>query len=189
MPPGNVWDNKTDNYSFQRWGHRAYLLALNTTAFGPLADHLTPVAGTELAARAVPHVTAVTHRTLVQAASLGGGAFITALTSTPHIGLTLRGSSTVRLRFAWRNVYNRDDGNEEMHTELWDKTKKIQGACKKAVFCLCVCVFQLRGIRGWRQECVCCIIKAEYTEQLETRRFLGLYLKVLRGVDSLTLQM
>ena len=168
MAPGNVWDNKTDNYSFQQWGHRAYLLALNTTALGPLADHLTPVAGTELAARAVPHVAAVTHRALVQAASLGGGAFITALTSSLHFGLTLRGSSTVRLRFAWRNAYNRDDGNEEMQTERWDKTKEIQGARIKAVFlfvCVCACVFRLRGIRGWRQECVCCIIKAEYTEQ------------------------
>lgn len=62
---------------------------LNTSTLGPLAEDLTPVAVTEFAARAIPHVSMVTHRPLVQAASLGGGAFITALTSALHFGLTL----------------------------------------------------------------------------------------------------
>lgn len=76
---------------------QTHLWAFNTTTLGPLAQDLTPVAGTELAACAVPHVTVVTHRALVQAAPLGCGAFITALTRTLHFGPTLRGSGTARL--------------------------------------------------------------------------------------------
>lgn len=51
---------------------------------------MTPAAGAEVAARAVPHVPVVVHRALVQAAPLGGGAFITALTRALHLGVTLR---------------------------------------------------------------------------------------------------
>lgn len=76
---------------------QAHLRAFNTTTLGPLAEDLTPVAGTEFTASAVPHVSMVTHRTLVQAASLGGGTFITALTSTLHFGVTLQRSSAVSL--------------------------------------------------------------------------------------------
>lgn len=76
---------------------QAHLWAFNATALGPLAEDLTPVAGTEFTARAVPHVAMVTHRALVQAASLGSGTFITALTSALHFGVTLQGSSAVSL--------------------------------------------------------------------------------------------
>lgn len=65
------------------------LWALDLFTFGPLTEDLTPVAGTELAAGAVPHVSMVTHRPLIKAAPLGGGAFVTTLTGTLHFGLTL----------------------------------------------------------------------------------------------------
>lgn len=65
------------------------LRAFNTTTLSPLAEDLTPVAGTELTARAVPHVSMVTHRALIEAASLGSRTFITAPSSTLHFGLTL----------------------------------------------------------------------------------------------------
>lgn len=68
----------------------AHLRALHSSALGPLAEDLTPAAGAEVAARAVPHVPVVVHRALVQAAPLGGGAFITALTRALHLGVALR---------------------------------------------------------------------------------------------------
>lgn len=69
---------------------QAHLWAFHSSALGPLAEDLTPAAGAELAARAVPHVAVVPHGALVQAAPLGGGAFVAALTGALHFGLTLR---------------------------------------------------------------------------------------------------
>lgn len=73
---------------------QAHLWAFHSSALGPLAEDLTPAAGAELAARAVPHVTVVPHGTPVQAAPLGGGAFVAALTGALHFSLTLRGETT-----------------------------------------------------------------------------------------------
>lgn len=65
------------------------LWALHLSALGPLAEDLTPAAGAEVTARAVPHVTVVVHRALVQAAPLGGSAFVTALTWALYLGVAL----------------------------------------------------------------------------------------------------
>lgn len=65
------------------------LWALDPCTFSPLTEDLTPVAGAELAAGAVPHVSMVTHRPLIKAAPLGGGAFVTTLAGALHFGLTL----------------------------------------------------------------------------------------------------
>lgn len=70
-----------------------HLWAFSSAALGPLAEHLTPGAGAELAARAVPHVSMVTHHALVLAAPLGSGTFITAPTGPLHFGLTLHGDT------------------------------------------------------------------------------------------------
>lgn len=67
-----------------------HLRALHSSALGLLAEDLTPAAGAEVAACAVPHVAVVVHRALVQAAPLGGGAFIAALTGALHLGVALR---------------------------------------------------------------------------------------------------
>lgn len=105
----DTFDDKSDYYSFKQTTEfllilpflfQTHLWTFNVATLSRLADDLAPVAGTELTACAVPHVTMVTRRALIQAASLGGSAFITAMTSTPHFGLTLRGSSTVRLSLA-----------------------------------------------------------------------------------------
>lgn len=65
------------------------LWAFDTSTLGPVTEDLTPAAGTELAAGAVPHVSMVTHCALVLAASLSSSAFITALPGTLHFGLPL----------------------------------------------------------------------------------------------------
>lgn len=70
--------------------NETHLWAFNTTALGLVTEHLTPVAGTELAACAVPHIAMVTHRALIKAAPLGGHAFIAALTGALDFGPTLR---------------------------------------------------------------------------------------------------
>lgn len=70
-----------------------HLRALHSSALGPLAVDLTPAAGAEVAARAVPHVAVVVHRALVQAAPLGGGALIAALAGALHLGVALRGAT------------------------------------------------------------------------------------------------
>lgn len=77
---------------------QAHLWAFHTSALGPLAEDLAPAAGAELAARAVPHVPVVPHGAPVQAAPLGGGAFVAALTGALHFGLTLRGETTNSVR-------------------------------------------------------------------------------------------
>lgn len=70
-----------------------HLRALHSSALGPLAEDLAAAAGAEVAARAVPHVAVVVRRALVQAAPLGGSAFITALTGALHLGVALRGET------------------------------------------------------------------------------------------------
>lgn len=60
------------------------------TALGLMTEDLTPVADTELAACAVPHITMVTHRAFIKAAPLGSYAFIAALTGALDFGPTLR---------------------------------------------------------------------------------------------------
>lgn len=85
------WDGEQQGSGPLWFLTEAHLRAVHSSTLGPLTDDLTPGAGTELAARAVPHVSMVTHGALVQAASLCGGAFFAALTGTLHFGLTLRG--------------------------------------------------------------------------------------------------
>lgn len=102
---------------------RAHLWAFDTSTLGPLTEDLTPAAGTELAAGAVPHVSMVTHCALVLAASLSSSAFITALPGTLHFGLPL---------FGGRIMLFTDD--ERMQTEQREKTTEIQGAYKNAGF-------------------------------------------------------
>lgn len=67
-----------------------YLGAFNASALGRPTDDLPLVTGTELAACDVPHVSMVTDCILVQAASRGRNALLTAPTVTPHFGLTLK---------------------------------------------------------------------------------------------------
>lgn len=107
----------------------AHLRACNTTTLGPLTENLTSVAGTELAACAVPHVSIVTHSVFIQAASFGSGTFITTLIGTLHFSLTLKGSNTVCL---------------DLQTKLLDETKTIQGAYKNASVSPCVHVSRER---------------------------------------------
>lgn len=76
---------------------RAHLWTFEASTLCPLADDLTPAAGAELAARVVPYVTMVTHRTLVQAAPLGSHALLAALTGTLDFSLTLQGRARPRL--------------------------------------------------------------------------------------------
>lgn len=126
---------------------QTHLWAFDTTTLGPLAQDLTPVAGTELAARAVPHVTVVTHRALVQAASLGSGAFVTAPTRTLHFGPTLRGSSTARLSsglFGFHVPTIWMTAMKESKLSCDTRQGRCQGASKSAVFLF---LFLLREIR------------------------------------------
>lgn len=70
---------------------RAHLRAVDSSTLGPPAEDLALAARTELAAGAVPQVSMVTHRVLVQAAPFGRSAFVTALTGALYCGLTLQG--------------------------------------------------------------------------------------------------
>lgn len=76
---------------------RAHLRTFKASTLCPLADDLTPAAGAELAARVVPYVTMVTHRTLVRAAPFGSHALLAALTGALDFSLTLQCSTKPRL--------------------------------------------------------------------------------------------
>lgn len=75
---------------------KAHLRTVKASALCPLAEYLTPAAGTEFTACVVPYVTMVTHRTLIQAAPLGSHALFAALTGTLDFSLTLQGSTKQR---------------------------------------------------------------------------------------------
>lgn len=66
-----------------------YLGAFNPSTFSCPTEDLPLVTHAELAICDVPHVSMVTDCILVQAASLGSYTLLTALTYTPHVGLTL----------------------------------------------------------------------------------------------------
>jgi len=71
-------------------GDETDLGASHAAALGPVADHLTAVAGAELAPRGVPHVSVVSRGAPVRAAPRGGGALAAALSGSLHFGLTLQ---------------------------------------------------------------------------------------------------
>lgn len=75
----------------------AHLRTVKASALCPLAEDLTPAAGTEFTACVVPYVTMVMHRTLVQAAPLGSHTLLAALTGTFDFSLTLQGSTSSKL--------------------------------------------------------------------------------------------
>lgn len=76
---------------------KAHLWTFQASALCPLAEDLTPAAGAEFTAGAVPYVAMVTHRAPVQAAPLGGHALLAAPTGALGSGLTLQGSGGPRL--------------------------------------------------------------------------------------------
>lgn len=78
---------------------KAHLRAVKASTLCPLAENLTPAAGTEFTACVVPYVTMVTHRTLVQAAPLGSHTLLAALTGTLDFSLTLQGNTSSRLNW------------------------------------------------------------------------------------------
>lgn len=100
-PPGQVLVGLplVDTSRFHRGAFRATfprqvnelraLWAVDPSTLGPLAEHLAPVAGAELAPGGVPHVAVVTHGALIQAAPLGGGALVAAPPGPPHFGVAL----------------------------------------------------------------------------------------------------
>lgn len=69
--------------------HFLSLLAGQAATLGVPADHLTSLAGAELAARPVPHVSMVTQRAVVETRALDRHAFLTALAGPAGLRLTL----------------------------------------------------------------------------------------------------
>lgn len=67
-----------------------YPWALQSGALGPLAGHLAPLAGAELARRSVPHVAVMPRRALVQAAAAARDALLAALTVSSDLRLALK---------------------------------------------------------------------------------------------------
>lgn len=110
---------------------RAHLRTFKASTLCPLADDLSPAAGAELAARVVPYVTVVTHRTLVEAAPLGSHALLAALTSAFDFSLTLQW----RLRLSW--------GQLCFCSQIWLlKVTKRSTVTNRVFVSACICLFQ-----------------------------------------------
>lgn len=69
--------------------HFLSLLAAQAATLCIPADHLTSLAGAELAARPVPHVSVVTQRPVIETGAPGRHALLTALAGPTCLGLTL----------------------------------------------------------------------------------------------------
>lgn len=70
-------------------GAVVYLLAAQVAALCIPADHLTSLAGAELAARPVPHVSVVTQRPVIETGAPGRHALLAALAGPTCLGLSL----------------------------------------------------------------------------------------------------